>query len=549
MTKVCSALKAIYIACLLNTDTVFGTNGGSLDSLKLHGDLDDGSCEIGADGIVTCKDDEEGNESTCTDDNERCHHWASKGECDKNPSFMLDVCKKSCNKCKHDGAVNCTDDHDQCNFWASKGQCDDNPSYMLEVCTKSCNSCAKEEEQELEQHDYDTMNRRERNYYMTAIQEYGTPQTAIGEKKGYTISKVRDAVLYMRNYVNAKNATHNMPRHVIDSCQNKKDLCAYWAVIGECESNEAFMTTNCASVCQSCHNIDINVRCGKRDPDERAALNKGELNLMFERIVQMAPGNQTEASRTASLEGKVQDDGTPYYTVNIHSRPKSSSPRPDNDTGVIPVDSNQDRDEDPWVITMDNFLTEEECELLIQSGYKNGYKRSMDVGGVKFDGSLDSMESTSRTSANTWCNEKSGCKTNPHVKRILRRLETTTKIPTKSFEDFQILKYEVGQFYRIHHDYIPIQNDRLCGPRILTFFLYLNDVDKGGGTGFADLDIVISPKKGRALLWSSVFNHDPSVKDGRTRHEALAVEKGTKYAANAWIHLYNYEDAQKRGCQ
>ena len=98
------------------------------------------------------------------------------------------------------------------------------------------------------------------------------------------------------------------------------------------------------------------------------------------------------------------------------------------------MDSDQDRNEDPWVITMDNFLTEEECELLIQSGYKNGYERSKDVGGVKIDGSFDGQESSTRTSANTWCNEKSGCKTNPHVQRIMKRLETATKIPTKNFE-------------------------------------------------------------------------------------------------------------------
>ena len=36
--------------------------------------------------------------------------------------------------------------------------------------------------------------------------------------------------------------------------------------------------------------------------------------------------------------------------------------------------------------------------------------------------------------------------------------------------------------------------------------------------------------------------------DGRTRHEALAVEKGKKFAANAWIHLYDNEQASKHGC-
>ena len=44
------------------------------------------------------------------------------------------------------------------------------------------------------------------------------------------------------------------------------------------------------------------------------------------------------------------------------------------------------------------------------------------------------------------------------------------------------------------------------------------------------------------------MNHHYSVKDYRTRHEALPVEKGRKFAANAWIHLFNNVEAQKQGC-
>ena len=99
-----------------------------------------------------------------------------------------------------------------------------------------------------------------------------------------------------------------------------------------------------------------------------------------------------------------------------------------------------------------------------------------------------------------------------------------------------------------HHDYIPHQRDRQCGPRILTFFLYLSDVEAGGGTGFPNLDITVMPKRGRALLWPSVLDSDPMAKDGRTTHEALKVEAGVKYATNGWIHMYNYVDPQERGC-
>merc|ERR1712232_291115 len=36
----------------------------------------------------------------CVDQNVFCADWTTRGECSKNPDFMLLVCKKSCNACK-----------------------------------------------------------------------------------------------------------------------------------------------------------------------------------------------------------------------------------------------------------------------------------------------------------------------------------------------------------------------------------------------------------------------------------------------------------------
>jgi prolyl 4-hydroxylase len=89
------------------------------------------------------------------------------------------------------------------------------------------------------------------------------------------------------------------------------------------------------------------------------------------------------------------------------------------------------------------------------------------------------------------------------------------------------------------------------GPRIMTFFLYLNDVEEGGETRFTDLMgddskiyLDVAPKKGRALLWPSMLNEDLLAYDIRTYHAATEVKKGLKYGANAWLHLRdvrNYE--------
>jgi len=93
-----------------------------------------------------------------------------------------------------------------------------------------------------------------------------------------------------------------------------------------------------------------------------------------------------------------------------------------------------------------------------------------------------------------------------------------------------------------------MQVDRACGPRILTFYQYLSDVEEGGGTAFPDLGITVAPKKGRVLLWPSVLSSNPEKKDHRMDHEALPVIKGLKYGANAWIHLYDFKAPHLTNC-
>ena len=53
-----------------------------------------------------------------------------------------------------------------------------------------------------------------------------------------------------------------------------------------------------------------------------------------------------------------------------------------------------------------------------------------------------------------------------------------------------------------HFRFSPRSRQKLlsCGPRILTFFLYLSDVEEGGETVFTNLGIKVKPKRGRALI-------------------------------------------------
>lgn len=414
------------------------------------------------------------------------------------------------------------------------GECDKNPNYMLQNCMKSCGVC----EEIAEEEDQDEV--AERMLDQTASVEtmmertanFGVKQIADGDQKEKTLDIVKTSL----NYMEKSEDFRSLSLEIRNNCKNKNQLCSFWAAIGECQKNMAFMKIQCAPACQTCHLIDMESRCPKL-PDAIPALKPGDLNSMFQRIVDTAPGNRTltDEDRLQLAKSEMTE-----YSVTVHSRP--------SDDPVTEVNIDLDKRLPPWLITFENFLTDDECDAMIQLGYEKGYKRSEDVGAEKFDGTVDSKQSKGRTSENAWCSSRNGCRDEPVPKRILDRMSNVMGIPSMNSEDFQILKYEVGQFYNTHHDYIPHQKERQCGPRILTFFLYLSDVNEGGGTDFPNLEITVKPKKGRAVLWPSVYNSEPMRVDSRFRHGALPVEAGLKFGANAWIHMYDYQTPQMIGC-
>mmetsp|Transcript_15600 Transcript_15600/g.26594 ORF Transcript_15600/g.26594 Transcript_15600/m.26594 type:complete len:471 (+) Transcript_15600:99-1511(+) len=414
----------------------------------------------------------------------------------------------------------CKDTNEECEHWASLGECDANPNYMQANCALSCNSCPKQR----------VISAEERKL-VEDVSNFGERQRVEGDTYEDTLEVIRKTVAYMQNDVYGPNAKYQLSKEILGECTNKDGLCAYWASIGECDVNLAYMQVKCAPSCQSCHMIDMGARCPPLGDDIQPALQPGQLNAMFERIVETAPGNQT---------GDVEiEENMTNYSVVVHSRPEPFAGEPSRE---------RDMDQPPWIITFEEFLTEDECEHLIKMGYNAKYERSKDVGRVQTDGTYDAVESSTRTSENAWCSDRNDCRGDSVVQKIHDRLAKVTGVPAENSEDLQILKYDVGQFYRPHHDYIHHQKDRQCGPRILTFFLYLSDVEEGGATNFVGLKLPVKPKLGRAVLWPSVLDSNPMEKDPRTDHEAQDVVEGVKFGANAWLHMYDYMAPQARGC-
>ena len=285
------------------------------------------------------------------------------------------------------------------------------------------------------------------------------------------------------------------------TCVDTHTDCPTWAYEMKCIDNAEFMKANCCSSCAP----DPDDPCSI-DPSERPDVHTGDITKIFERAMREFP----------------------QYPATVHST-------------------------DPWLVQFDNLLDDEECAGIIEAvgGKRGEYIRpsttAKPVRQANGQVVLTDVPDQIRTSHNAWCQHRS-CFKHPVHERVIKRIMSIVGLPEHNAEHMQLLKYGPGEYYRLHHDWIPEQLDARCGPRAFTFFLYLSDVEEGGGTNFPYLNITVMPKKGSAVLWPHGLDSDPRTKDHRTHHEAMPVIKGMKWGANYWIHVSDFKTAMATGC-
>jgi Rps23 Pro-64 3,4-dihydroxylase Tpa1-like proline 4-hydroxylase len=85
---------------------------------------------------------------------------------------------------------------------------------------------------------------------------------------------------------------------------------------------------------------------------------------------------------------------------------------------------------------------------------------------------------------------------------------------------YELLKYELGDFYTTHTDSF---KDR---PRAVSCSFALNDDYEGGEFAFFDRELVYKLKKGDALMFPSNFMYP---------HEIMPVTSGTRYSIVTWF--------------
>ncbi|XP_012935555.1 venom allergen 5 [Aplysia californica] len=79
------------------------------------------------------------NTAPCLDSRWSCANWASGGECERNPRWMLPNCQKSCKQCPCE--PDCKDTNGSCPYWADNGYCTRYSAWMKTNCKLSCGGC------------------------------------------------------------------------------------------------------------------------------------------------------------------------------------------------------------------------------------------------------------------------------------------------------------------------------------------------------------------------------------------------------------------------
>ncbi|PRS29569.1 2OG-Fe(II) oxygenase [Bacillus sp. RJGP41] len=176
--------------------------------------------------------------------------------------------------------------------------------------------------------------------------------------------------------------------------------------------------------------------------------------------------------------------------------------------------------EEPLIVVLENVLSDEECDGLIEMS-----KDKMNRSKIGVTHEVNEI----RTSSSMFFQENE-CDI---LTKIEKRISTIMNIPVEHGEGIQILKYTPGQEYKAHFDFFTSSSIAAKNNRISTIILYLNDVEHGGETFFPKLNFSVSPRKGMAVYFEYFYN-DKNLNE-LTLHGGAPVITGEKWVATQWM--------------
>jgi prolyl 4-hydroxylase len=312
---------------------------------------------------------------------------------------------------------NCYDEGERCAERALNNGCVRNFAEMSQTCRETCLLCPTAQGLQ-----------SVRNMYSDV------PQGWMGDEELLQYFDEIDEYMYGTVYAG------DTPEYVKLHCRNREPDCSYWSWNGECETSPEFMLESCAAACMDCSkSSEQAIRC-PFDKDEHVLWRKGDLQRMFTRL--------------------VTSPDFAIYNPMVASRPLVS---PNPKFGGM---------DGPWIVVLDNFLSDAECQKLIKLGVNEGFEKASQ------EEEEEGLE-VGRSLSTRLC--VGNCAQSTVVTAVEERLVQLTGVPVQHQEPMELHLYADDDYHNLHSDYAPHEFSKSQGPRILTVVLFLNDLTKGGG--------------------------------------------------------------------
>ena len=208
--------------------------------------------------------------------------------------------------------------------------------------------------------------------------------------------------------------------------------------------------------------------------------------------------------------------------------------------GPLPADAGQSLDGgDKWVevlwrraapevVVFSNLLTDAECDALMeQAAPRLSTSLTVDVA------TGDELLHKDRTSEGMFFDRGES----DVVQRVENRIAKLLRWPVKNGEGLQVLRYSAGGQYLPHYDYFDPREagtPKLLargGQRVATLIMYLQSPEGGGATVFPDLNLQVTPLRGRAVF----FSYSEALAASLSLHGGAPVLAGQKWIATKWL--------------
>ncbi|XP_066287029.1 prolyl 4-hydroxylase subunit alpha-3-like isoform X1 [Branchiostoma lanceolatum] len=298
--------------------------------------------------------------------------------------------------------------------------------------------------------------------------------------------------------------------------------------------------------------VDVLIKLG----DTLTKLRQHQRALPFYRdALRMGPENQVtkskvmEAERQAALQGnvtvkmaKLLKGSIPYqedyenlcYHSVLRNQPPSSRLSCTHDRTrpqlyLSPARREVLHEKNPEIALYHDVISDEEAAMVRALAFEELERSPV----VSKHGKV--FHSNVRVSETGWLHDN----TTDVISKLSRRVGYITGLNTEypSAESFQVVNYGLGGLYVPHVDYFEetqlVKHVNRPGKRILTFLLYLSEVELGGATVFPQINLIVPAVKNGALMFRDMKRSGDF--EPLSMHAGCPVLIGSKWIANKWI--------------